>query len=288
VENVNIDSCKPQEALQTLAGYLKEAHESGDLETQAEVLSSYFSEAVAAQEITSLLLRRRDLDAKDSSMKMVVFDGDVAFISNVKGEPVEAEIVESEVSLTPHRIFSEQTINERSIRKGLIDTFQIMDRAAFRVKQQRDKRTVDLFRASIQTATHQVACAGGSLTKAALVEGVGILEDKGFNLKWILMRGSRNADVKSFTNESDAVAEELFKKGVRNIEFSGGRIVNTPQMLTTEVYLIPDFEVGEYVVEHEEQVEYEEKKRLKRGVLCYEESAVGIKQAEIVKIVITA
>ena len=286
MDNLNISSHASREALQTLAGMLREAHESGDLETQAEILSAYFSEAVAAKEITSLLLKRRVLDAKDSSMKMVVFDGDVAFISNVKGEPVEAEIVESEVSLTPHRIFSEQTINERSIRKGLIDTFQIMDRAAFRVQQIRDTRTMALIRASIQVATHQVSVAG-SLTKAALVEGVGLLEDKGFGLKWIVQRGTRNADVMGFTNEADSVAAELFKKGVRNIGFAGGLFVNTPQMLTSEIYLIPDFDVGEYIVEHEEQIEYEEKKRLKRGVLCYEESAVGISQAEIVKIVIT-
>ncbi|MBZ0273800.1 hypothetical protein K8I61_17305 [bacterium] len=264
-----------------------EAYEQEDFETVAEIIAVPFAKVVKQREITSLLLNK---DVRDDGDRTVVVTTDdlVAYVSDLKGHAKQVDIVENEVPVFFQRIFTNPMFDVRTFRKGRIgDLAKIMMRAGEIVAEKRDKRTIDVIRASIQPGFTVDISSGSVFTKAAFKSATSIGEDIGLPLKYILMRGGRNQDVEGFAGLADPVAADLQTRGVQSITFSGGNFVNSVHCEDTEAFFFFDTQIGDYVLEKEDQVEIEQPQKFKQGVLAFEESGVAIYNPKVVRVRIT-
>jgi hypothetical protein len=166
------------------------------------------------------------------------------------------------------------------LKNGNIGTLMdIQTSAADEIRKEIDKRTITVISTAVPAA-NTVEVTGTTLTEEALNEAISIIEDLELSVKYIVMRGRRFNDLRSWNLDPQTKAE-LRAKGVIKNYGTGGILLTAAQALD-EVLLIPDEEVGKMPVRENLKTEaIEQKTRFKTGWLVWSELGQGITRPDI-------
>lgn len=276
-----------REFLATMASLMAKAAESNEgLQALAAAIAKPIETSISTKEITTLLLTQHDLpvgeEAKYQKKPKVK-----AFWISPDGEARETEVGRDEVTCPTNRVHANPMVDISVLKHGNVGTLMdVQQGAADEIRKEIDKRTITVISAAVP-AGNVVNCAGGVLTETALNEAVSLLEDQELTVKWIVMRGKRFNDLRTW--DLDPVTDnELRTKGViKNL--GTGSILLTSSAGLDEVLVIPDEEIGKFPVRERLKTEaIDAKTRFKTGWLIWEEVGHIVTRPDIVvKIVIT-
>ena len=179
------------------------------------------------------------------------------WISN-EGEAQEQELGKEEVEFPTHRIHSASMVDVSVLKNGNIGTLMdIQTSAADEIRKEIDKRTITVISAAVPAA-NTVEVTGTTLTEEALNEAVSIIEDLELSVKYIVMRGRRFNDLRSWNLDPQTKAELRAKGVIKN--YGTGGILLTAAAAMDEILLIPDEEVGKMPVRENLKTEAIEQK----------------------------
>ena len=167
------------------------------------------------------------------------------------------------------------------LKNGNIGTLlDIQTSAADEIRKESDKRTINVISQAIPAA-NEVIVTGGALTDTALNQAISILEDMELSVKYIIMRGARFNDMRSWDLDPQT-KEELRVKGVIKV-YAGANIMLTSAADPDEILLIPDKEVGKLPIREKLKSESIQKQlRFKTGWLIWSELGQGITRPDII------
>ncbi len=281
-QNVHSD-----EFMQDMAALMSEAAESPEgLRALAAAIAPPIEQEIKRREITSLLLTSHNLPAGEAAKYQKRPTLKAYWISK-DGDAVESGILEEEVEFPIHRIHSMPMVDISVLKHGNVGSMlDIQKAAATEIRKAIDKRTVTVLSAAVSD-DQTVTCAGGALTADALNEAISFIEDKELRVKYILMRGSRANDMRSWGLDPQTL-RELQLKGIFKI-YNGSEIISTATMPLTEVLLVAEEEVGKFAIRQKLTTDtINEAKRFKTGWLAWMEAAHGVTRSDLLaKVVIT-
>jgi len=196
------------------------------------------------------------------------------------GEAQEQEIGQDEVEFPTNRIHSNPMVDISVLKNGNIGTLMdIQTSASDAIRKEMDRRSINVLSAAVPAA-NTVSLAGNTLTEEALNEAISIIEDLELSVKYIVMRGRRFNDLRSW-NLDPQTKLELRQKGVVKNYGTGG-ILLTAAMPLDEILIIPDEEVGKMPVREKLKAEsIDQKTRFKTGWLVWSEIGQGITRPDI-------
>ena len=281
----NVQSVEFEETMKAL---MSEAAESAEgLKALAAAIAPPIDMEIKRREITSLLLTRHKLPPGEPAKYQKKPKLKAYWISK-DGDAVESGILEDEVEFPIHRIHAMPMVDISVLKHGNVGSMlDIQKASATEIRKAIDKRTVTVLSASVP-AERTVTVTGGKLTDDALNEAISFIEDQELRVKYILMRGRRQNDMRGW--ELDPQTDrELFSKGMFKI-YNGASIIATSAMPPDEILLVPDEEVGKFALRQPLTTEtINEVKRFKTGWLAWMEAAHGVTRSDLLtKVVITA
>ncbi|MDK9699953.1 MAG: hypothetical protein OEM52_07410 [bacterium] len=193
-----------------------------------------------------------------------------------------------EVEFPIDRIPANPMVDISALQSGNVGTLtDHQNKAANAIRKEVDKRTMSLLSASVPQSNIITITSGGKLTETAFYQAIAKVEDLELNPKFILMRGARMSDLKSWSNLDPQTNRELFEKGVVKT-MGGAGLINTAAASLSEVIIVPDTEIGKYAVRSAITAEpYKDVPRFKVGWVVWMECALGITRPDLLfKIVI--
>jgi len=268
---VNVHS---QEYMETMARLMSEALESPEgMRALAAAIAAPIEQEIKRKEISSLLLTRHTLPKGERPIYQKKPKVKAYWISN-EGEAQEQELGKEEVEFPTHRIHSAPMVDVSVLKNGNIGTLMdIQTSAADEIRKEIDKRTITVISAAVPAA-NTVEVTGTTLTEEALNEAVSIIEDLELSVKYIVMRGRRFNDLRSWNLDPQTKAELRAKGVIKN--YGTGGILLTAAAAMDEILLIPDEEVGKMPVRENLKTEaIEQKTRFKTGWLVWSELGQG-------------
>jgi hypothetical protein len=274
---VNVHS---QEYMETMARLMSEALESPEgMRALAAAIAAPIEQEIKRKEISSLLLTRHTLPKGERPQYQKKPKVKAYWISN-EGEGQEQELGKDEVEFPTHRIHSAPMVDVSVLKNGNIGTLMVIQTsAADEIRSEIDKRSITVISSAVPAA-NTVEVTGTTLTEEALNEAISIIEDMEMSVKYIVMRGRRFNDLRSWNLDPQTKAE-LRAKGVIKNYGTGGILLTAAQSLD-EVLLIPDEEVGKMPVRENIKTEaIEQKTRFKTGWLVWSELGQGITRPDI-------
>ena len=270
-----------QEYLESMAALMGEAVESPEgLRALAAAIAPPIEQEIKRKEISTLLLSKHTLPKgerpvyqKRSHLK--------AYWISVDGEAREQEVGRDEVEFPTGRVHSAPMVDISVLKHGNIGTLlDIQKQAADEIRKAVDHRTVTVVSAAVPEE-NVVEATGAALTDEALNEAISILEDKELTVKWIVMRGRRFNDIRSWALDPQTKLE-LRQKGVIKNYGTGG-ILLTSAMPADEVLVLPDEEVGKLPIREAVHVDSVDRKtKFKTGWLIWTELGMGVTRPDIV------
>jgi len=181
---VNVHS---QEYMETMARLMSEALESPEgMRALAAAIAAPIEQEIKRKEISSLLLTRHTLPKGERPIYQKKPKVKAYWISN-EGEAQEQELGKEEVEFPTHRIHSAPMVDVSVLKNG-------------------DKRTITVISAAVPAA-NTVEVTGTTLTEEALNEAVSIIDDLELSVKYIVMRGRRFNDLRSWNLDPQTKAE---------------------------------------------------------------------------------
>ena len=281
-----IDTNSP-EFMAAMAQLMSEAAGSPEgLRALAAAIAGPIEREIKTREITSLLLTQHNLPVGEPAKYQKRPEVKAYWISK-DGDAVESGLLEEEVEFPIHRIHSMPVVDISVLKHGNVGSMMdIQKAAATEIRKEIDSRTVTLISAAVPEA-NTVSVSGGDLTADALNEAISFLEDQELRVKYILMRGSRMNDMRSWSLDPQTI-REMQLKGIFKI-YNGSEIINTSSMSLDEVLLVADEEIGKYAIRQRLTTEtINEPKRFKTGWLAWMEVALGITRPDLLaKVTIT-
>ena len=276
-----------QKYMEAMAALMTEALESPEgLQALAAAIARPIEQEIKRKEISSLLLTRHVLPKGERPVYQKKPKVKAYWIST-EGEAREQELGKDEVEFPTNRIHTAPMIDVSVLKNGNIGTLlDIQTSAADNIRKEIDKRTITVISQAID-AGNTVDIAGGKLTDDSLNQAISILEDMELSVKYIIMRGARFNDMRSWDLDPQT-KEELRVKGVIKT-YAGANILLTAAADPDEVILIPDKEVGKMPIRETLKSESIQKQlRFKTGWLIWSELGQGITRSDIlVKVNIT-
>jgi len=276
-QKIDVDS---QEYMEAMAALMSEALETPEgLQALAAAIAPPIEREIKRKEISSLLLTRHMLPKGERPVYQKKPQVKAYWIST-EGEAREQEIGKEEVEFPTNRIHTAPMVDISVLRHGNIGSLMdIQTSAADEIRKEIDKRTINVISQAINTA-NTVEVSGGVLTDTALNEAISILEDMELSVKYIVMRGARFNDMRSWDLDPQT-KEELRVKGVIKV-YAGANILITSAADPDEVLLIPDKEVGKMPIREGLKSESVQKQlRFKTGWLIWSEMGQGITRPDI-------
>jgi len=269
-----------QEYMETMARLMSQALESPDgLRALAAAIAAPIEQEIDRKEISSLLLTKHTLPKGERAIYQKRNTVNAFWISN-EGEAREQEAKKDELEIPTHRIHSTPMVDVSVLKHGNIGTLMdLQTSAADEIRKEIDRRTITVLSGAVPAA-NVVEVTGASLTEAALNQAISILEDLEMPVKYIVMRGRRFNDMRSWTLDPETKAELRTKGVIKN--YGTGSILLTAAAPLDEILIIPDAEVGKMPIRETlttETVEY--KQRFKTGWLVWMELGQGIVRPEI-------
>jgi len=276
-----------EEFMQAMAALMSEAAESPEgLRALAAAIAPPIEQEIKRREITSLLLTSHNLPAGEPAKYQKRPQLKAYWISK-DGDAVESGILEEEVEFPIHRIHSMPMVDISVLKHGNVGSMlDIQKAAATEIRKAIDKRTVTVLSAAV-SIDQTVTVPGGALTADAINKAISFIEDKELRVKYILMRGSRANDMRSWGLDPQTL-REMQLKGIFKI-YNGSEIISTATMPLTEVLLVAEEEVGKFAIRQKLTTDtINEAKRFKTGWLAWMEAAHGVTRSDLLaKVVIT-
>ncbi len=269
-----------QEYMETMARLMSEALESPEgMRALAAAIAAPIEQEIRRKEISSLLLTKHTLPKGERPVYQKKPTVKAHWISK-DGEAQEQEIGQDEVEFPTNRIHSNPMVDISVLKNGNIGTLMdIQTSASDAIRKEMDRRSINVLSAAVPAA-NTVSLAGNTLTEEALNEAISIIEDLELSVKYIVMRGRRFNDLRSW-NLDPQTKLELRQKGVVKNYGTGG-ILLTAAMPLDEILIIPDEEVGKMPVREKLKAEsIDQKTRFKTGWLVWSEIGQGITRPDI-------
>jgi hypothetical protein len=283
-KKIDVNSREFMEMMQRLMAEAAESPEG--LKALAAAIAPPIEMEIKRREITSLLLTQHNLPVGEVAKYQKKIDVAAYWISK-DGDAVESGILSDEVEFPLHRIHSMPVVDISVLKHGNVGSIiDIQKAAATEIRKAIDSRTITVLSAAVPE-DNTMSVSGGALTADALNEAISFIEDQELRVKYILMRGSRANDMRSWN--LDAVTQrEMWLKGIFKM-YNGSEIINTASMATDEVILVAEEEVGKYAVREKLTTDtIEAKKRFKTGWLAWMEVAQGVTRPDLLaKVTIT-
>lgn len=269
-----------QEYMETMTRLMSEALESPEgMRALAAAIAAPIEQEIRRKEISSLLLTKHTLPKGERPVYQKKPTVKAHWISK-DGEAQEQEIGQDEVEFPTNRIHSNPMVDISVLKNGNIGTLMdIQTSASDAIRKEMDRRSINVLSAAVPAA-NTVSVAGNTLTEEALNEAISIIEDLELSVKYIVMRGRRFNDLRSW-NLDPQTKLELRQKGVVKNYGTGG-ILLTAAMPLDEILIIPDEEVGKMPVREKLKAEsIDQKTRFKTGWLVWSEIGQGITRPDI-------
>lgn len=269
-----------QEYMETMAQLMTEALESTEgMQALAAAIAAPIEQEVKRKEISSLLLTRHTLPKGERPVYQKKPTVKAHWISK-DGEAQEQEIGQDEVEFPTNRIHSNPMVDISVLKNGNIGSLMdIQNSAADSIRKEMDRRTLSVLSSAVPVA-NTVEVAGNVLTEDALNEAISIIEDMELSVKYIVMRGRRFNDIRSWDLDPQTKLELRQKGVVKN--YGTGGILLTSAMALDEILIIPDEEVGKMPVREALKSESIDKKtRFKTGWLVWSEIGQGVTRPDV-------
>ena len=269
-----------QKYMAAMAALMTEALESPEgLQALAAAIARPIEQEIKRKEISSLLLTRHVLPKGERPIYQKKPKVKAYWIST-EGEAREQELGKDEVEFPTNRIHTAPMVDVSVLKHGNIGTLMdIQTSAADEIRKESDKRTISVISQAVPAA-NGVTVTGGTLTDTGLNQAISILEDMELSVKYIIMRGARFNDMRSWDLDPQT-KEELRVKGVIKT-YAGANMLLTAAADPNEVLLIPDKEVGKMPIRENLKSESIQKQlRFKTGWLIWSEIGQGITRSDI-------
>lgn len=269
-----------QEYMEAMAALMAEALESPEgLRALAAAIADPIEQEIERKEVSSLLLTRHVLPKGERPVYQKKPKVKAYWVST-EGEAREQELGKDEIEFPTNRIHSTPMVDISVLKHGNIGTLMdIQTSAADEIRKETDRRTITVVSAAVPPE-NTIQVMGGVLTEDALNEAISIIEDLELSVKYIVMRGRRFNDLRSWNLDPQTKAELREKGLIKN--YGTGGILLSASCALDEVLLIPDEEVGKMPVREPlktEAVEY--KTRFKTGWLVWAELGQGVTRPDI-------
>lgn len=276
----NAQKVDSQEYMETMARLMSEALESPEgMRALAAAIAEPIEQEIARKEISSLLLTRHTLPKGERPVYQKKPKVKAYWIST-EGDAQEQDIGKEDVEFPTHRIHSTPIVDVSVLKHGNIGTLMdIQTSASDEIRKEIDRRTLTVMAAAVPAA-NTIEVTGSALTEDALNEAISIIEDMELSVKYIIMRGRRFNDMRSWNLDPQTKAELRAKGVIKN--YGTGGIMLTASCPLDEILIIPDEEVGKMPVREPlktESIEY--KTRFKTGWLVWSEIGQGVTRPDI-------
>jgi len=280
MDNTKVDVSTP-EFMEAMAKLMQEALDSQEgMRALAAAIAAPIEQEIKRKEISSLLLTRHNLPKGERPVYQKKPRVKAYWISK-EGEAREQEIGKDEVEFPTHRVHSTPMVDVSVLKHGNIGTLMdIQTASSDEIRKEVDKRTLTVISTAVP-AENTVTVTGGALTEEALNDAISILEDKELAVKYIVLRGRRFNDMRSW--DLDPVTQrELREKGIIKV-YGGASVLITAAADLNEVLLIPDEELGKMPIREPIKAEAIDKKlKFKTGWLIWSELGQGVTRPDIV------
>lgn len=277
---MRVKKTQNHEYMETMALLLRKALESQEgLQALAAAIADPIEQEIARKEISSLLLTRHTLPKGERPVYQKKPTVRASWISK-DGEAQEQELGQDEVEFPTNRIHSTPMVDVSVLKNGNIGTLMdVQTSAADAIRKEMDRRTISVISKSVPSA-NIVNVTGSTLPVEALNEAISIIEDLELSVKYIVMRGRRFNDLRSW-HLDDETSNELRTKGVIK-NYGTGSILLTAAMPLNEIIIVPDEEFGKLPVRENLRAEsIDQKTRFKTGWLVWSEIGQGVTRPEI-------
>jgi len=286
MENTKVNVASP-EFMEAMGRIMQEALESQEgMRALAAAIAAPIEQEIKRKEISSLLLTKHNLPKGERPVYQKKPRVKAYWISK-EGEAREQEIGKDEVEFPTHRVHSTPMVDVSVLKHGNIGTLMdIQTASSDEIRKEVDKRTLTVISAAVP-AENTVTVTGGSLTEDGLNDALSILEDKELSVNYIVLRGRRFNDMRSWPLDP-VTQRELIEKGIIKT-YGGASVLITAAADLNEVLLIPDEEIGKMPIREPLKAEAIDKKlKFKTGWLIWSELGQGVTRPDtIAKIVIT-
>ncbi len=280
MEKLKVD-VSSDEYMEAMAALMTEALESPQgLQALAAAIARPIEQEIKRKEISPLLLTRHVLPKGERPVYQKKPKVKAYWIST-EGEAREQELGKDEVEFPTNRIHTAPMVDVSVLQHGNIGSMlDIQTAAAEEIRKEIDKRTINVISQAVPVA-NEITVTGGSLTDTGLNQAISILEDMELSVKYIIMRGARFNDMRSWDLDPQT-KEELRVKGVIKT-YAGGNILLTSAADPDEILLIPDKEIGKMPIREKLKSESVQKQlRFKTGWLIWSELGQGITRSDII------
>lgn len=282
-KKVNTNS---QEFMETMGKLMREALESPEgMRALAAAIAAPIDADIKRKEITSLLLTKHNLPKGERAVYQKRPRLKAYWISK-EGEAREQEVGKDEIEIPTHRVHSAPMVDISILKHGNIGALtDIQTASSDEIRKEIDKRTITVISIAVP-AENTVTITGGALTESGLNDAISILEDKELTVKYIVLRGKRFNEMRSW--DLDPVTQlELRQKGIIKV-YGGANILLTSAADVNEILIIPDEEIGKMPIREPLTAEAIDKKlKFKTGWLIWSELGMGVTRPDIVaKVVI--
>ncbi|HOC93349.1 MAG TPA: hypothetical protein PKH33_13420 [bacterium] len=275
-----------QEFMEKMGKLMRQALETPEgMRALAAAIAAPIESDIARKEITSLLLTKHNLPKGERAVYQKRPRLRAYFISK-EGEAREQEVGKDEIEIPTHRVHSAPMVDISILKHGNVGTLtDIQTASSDEIRKEIDKRTITVISAAVP-AENVVTISGGVLTEDGLNDAISILEDKELTVKYIVLRGKRFNEMRSW--DLDPVTQlELRQKGIIKV-YGGANILLTSAADVNEILIVPDEEIGKMPVREPLTAEAIDKKlKFKTGWLIWSELGMGVTRPDIVaKVVI--
>ncbi len=282
-KKVNTNS---QEFMETMGKLMREALKSPEgMRALAAAIAAPIEQDIKRKEITSLLLTKHNLPKGERAVYQKRPRLKAYWVSK-EGEAREQEVGKDEIEIPTHRVHSAPMVDISILKHGNIGALtDIQTASSDEIRKEIDKRTITVISAAVP-AENVVTISGGVLTEDGLNDAISILEDKELTVKYIVLRGKRFNEMRSW--DLDPVTQlELRQKGIIKV-YGGANILLTSAADVDEILIVPDEEIGKMPVREPLTAEAIDKKlKFKTGWLIWSELGMGVTRPDIVaKVVI--
>jgi len=275
-----------QEFMEKMGVLMRRALESPEgMRALAVAIAAPIESDIARKEITSLLLTKHNLPKGERPVYQKRPRLKAYWVSK-DGEAREIEIGKDEIEIPTHRIHSAPMVDVSILKHGNIGALtDIQTASSDEIRKEIDKRTITVISTAVP-AENTVTITGGVLTEDSLNDAISILEDKELTVKYIVLRGKRFNEMRSW--DLDPVTQlELRQKGIIKV-YGGANVLLTSAADINEILIIPDEEIGKMPVREPLTAEAIDKKlKFKTGWLIWSELGMGVTRPDIIaKVVI--
>lgn len=210
---VKATSPSSQDYMTAMAALMSEALDSPEgLRALAAAIAAPIEQEIKRREISSLLLTRHNLPRGERAIYQKRPKVRAHWISK-HGDARAQELGQDEVEVPTHRIHANPMVDVSVLKHGNIGTLtDIKTSAAEQIRHEIDKRTIRLLCDAVPPENVVVA-SGATLVETALNRAISIIEDQELTVKYIVMRGRRFNDLRSWQLDPQT-RRELWSKGV--------------------------------------------------------------------------